>query len=71
MSWDPLSEAASYSVRYMVVERVAHRNLDDTYTMVETTNTNTIITDLDPRLEYAVSVAAKTSVGVGNYTVKR
>ena len=68
MSCDPLSEAASHSVRYRVVERVAHRNLDDMYTIVETTNINIIITDLDPRLGYAVSVAAKTSVGVGNYS---
>ena len=68
MNWDPLSEAASYSVRYRLVERVARRNLDDTYTTVETTNTNIIITDLDPRLGYAVSVAARTSVGVGNYS---
>jgi len=68
MNWDPLSEAASYSVRYRVVERVARRNLDDTYATVETTNTNIIIMDLDPRLGYAVSVAARTSVGVGNYS---
>ena len=68
MNWDPLSEAASYSVRYRVVERVARRNLDDTYTTVETTNTSIIITDLDPRLGYAVSVATRASVGVGNYS---
>ena len=68
MNWDPLSEAASYSVRYRVVERVARRNLDDMYTIVETTNTNIIITGLDPRLGYAVSVASRTSVGVGNYS---
>ena len=67
MSWDPLSEAASYSVRYRVVERVARRNLENMYAMKPPT-TNNIITDLDPRLGYAVSVAAKTSVGVGNYS---
>ena len=38
------------------MERVGRRNLDDTYTMVETINTNVIITDLDPRLEYAVAL---------------
>ena len=32
------------------------------------TYTNIIIMDLDSRLGYAVSVAAKTSVGVGNYS---
>ena len=68
MSWDPSSDATSYSVRYRVVERVVRRNLDGMSTIVETTDTNIIVTDLDPRLGYAVSVAAETPAGVGNYS---
>jgi len=74
MSWDPLSVMESqgvvtaYSVRYRKVERVTRRNVDDISTIVETSNTNIIITDLEPNLRYAVSVAARTSVGVGNYS---
>ena len=58
----------SYSVQYRTVEWIAGRNLDITSTIVSTTNTNIIITDLDPRHEYAVSVAAATTAGVGNYS---
>ena len=58
----------AYSVRYRKVERVTRRNVDDISTIVETTNTSIVITDLEPNLRYAVSVAAKTSAGVGNYS---
>ena len=70
MSWDPISDVVvtSYSVKYRAVERVAHSNLDDMSTIVETTSTSIIITHLDPRYEYAVSVATKTAAGVGNYS---
>ena len=74
ISWDPLSTVeslgvvTSYSVKYRPVERVARRNLDDISTIVETSNTNIILNDLDPRYPYAVSVAAKTSAGIGNYS---
>ena len=74
MSWDPISVEESrgiviaFSVRYRKVERVSRRNVDDISTVVETTNTSIIITDLEPDLRYTVSVAAKTSVGIGNYS---
>ena len=58
----------SYFVKYRVLERVTRRSLDDTSTIVETTNTSIILSDLDPRYGYAVSVAAKTIAGVGNYS---
>ena len=60
----------TYSVKYRAVERIARRNLDDTSTNVETSNTNIILNDLDPRHGYAVSVAAKTTAGVGNYSAE-
>ena len=60
----------TYSVKYRAVERVARRNLDDTSTIVETSNTSIILSDLDPKHGYAVSVAAKTTAGVGNYSAE-
>ena len=74
ISWDPLSTVeslgvvTSYSVKYRVLERVTRRNLDDKSTIVETTNASIILSDLDPRYRYAVSVAAKTIAGIGNYS---
>ena len=71
MSWSVVGSPeiiTSYSVKYRAVEWIAGRNLDITSTIVNTTNTNIIITDLDPRHEYAVSVAATTTAGVGNYS---
>ena len=71
MSWSVVGSpgiVTSYLVKYREVEWIPGRNLDITSTVVNTTNTNIIITDLDPRHEYAVSVAAKTTVGIGNYS---
>ena len=72
MSWSAVEVlgGVTYSVKYRAVERVARRNLDDTSTIVETSNTNIILNDLDPRQGYAISVAAKTTAGVGNYSAE-
>lgn len=72
MSWSPVEilGGVTYSVKYRALERVARRNLDDTSTIVETSNTNIILNDLDPRHGYAVSVAAKTTAGIGNYSAE-
>ena len=72
MSWSAVEilGGVTYSVKYRAVERIARRNLDDTSTIVETSNTNIILNDLDPRHGYAVSVAAKTTAGVGNYSAE-
>ena len=71
MSWSVVGSPGiitSYSVKYRAVEWIAGRNLNIMSTIVNTTNTSIIITDLDPRHECAVSVAATTTAGLGNYS---
>lgn len=65
----------AYLVRYRIIEdevessgRRARRNANNLTTVIETTDTNIVISDLDPRIVYAVSVAARTAAGVGNYS---
>jgi len=72
MSWSAVEVlgGVTYSVKYRAVERVARRNLDDMSTIVETSNTTIILNDLDPRHGYAISVAVKTTAGVGNYSAE-
>ena len=72
MSWSAVEVlgGVTYSVKYRAVERVSRRNLDDMSTIVETSNTTIILNDLDPRQGYAMSVAAKTTAGVGNYSAE-
>ena len=65
----------AYLVRYRITEdnvdssgRRARRNADNLTTVIETIDTSIVISDLDPRIVYAVSVAARTNAGVGNYS---
>ena len=66
----------AYLVRYRITEDVdvessdrrVRRNADNLSTVIETTDTSVVISDLDPRIVYAVSVAARTDAGVGNYS---
>jgi hypothetical protein len=66
----------AYLVRYRITEgeeaesgdRRARRNANNLSTVIETTDTSLVISDLDPRIVYAVSVAARTDAGVGNYS---
>ena len=63
----------TYLVRYRIVEeeetgRRVRRNIDNVTTVIETSDTSIVIRDLDPRIVYAVSVAAETDAGVGNYS---
>ena len=65
----------AYLIRYRIIEdevessgRRARRNANNSTTVIETTDTSIVISDLDPRIVYAVSVAARTDAGVGNYS---
>lgn len=66
----------AYLVRYRITEdaevessdRRVRRNANNLSMVIETTDTNIMISDLDPRIVYAVSVAARTDAGVGNYS---
>lgn len=65
----------AYLVRYRITEdkvdsssRRTRRNADNLTTVIETTDTSIVISDLDPRIVYAVSMAARTEAGVGNYS---
>ncbi len=72
VQWSALSsdntEAATYLVRYRPLQSVQKRNADDLSTIVETNRTSFVISELDPRFAYAVSVAARNRGGVGNYS---
>lgn len=85
VNWEPLSPEQSmgvvtaYLVRYRITEdeaessggRRRRRNANNLTAVIETANTNVVIGDLDPRIVYAVSVAARTDAGVGNYSQER
>jgi len=58
----------SFLVRYREVEARVARNIDDLATFVEFTGSTGIISELDPQLEYGISVAAKNEAGVGDYS---
>lgn len=60
----------SYHVKYRPLDssRTARRNLDDVSTVINTTESEVVITDLDPRLQYAIALAASTAAGMGNYS---
>ena len=82
VSWEPLTPEQSmgvvtaYLVRYRITEDEAvssgrgreRRNANNLTTVIETADTSIVISDLDPRIVYAVSVAARTDAGVGNYS---
>lgn len=84
VDWEALSPeesvgvVTSYLVRYRITDdglsssgTRARRNADNLTTVIETTETTIVISDLDPRIVYAVSVAARTSAGVSNYSQER
>ena len=57
-----------YHVKYRPLGGVIRQSLDDMSVVINTTDVEVTITDLDPRVTYAVAVAASTSAGVGNYS---
>ena len=72
--WSPLleeeegSEVSTYLIKYRPIQTVRKRNEDDLATVVETNATSFVISELDPRYAYAVSVAASNRGGVGQYS---
>ena len=64
------TEGLTYLVKYRPVfhSRVQRRNTDNLATIVETNQTDFLLTELDPRFVYAVSVAARNRAGAGNFS---
>ena len=48
--------------------RRVRRNSDNLTTVIETNATSLLVGDVDPRIIYAVSVAARTGAGIGSYS---
>lgn len=61
-------DAITYLVKYRPLQTVQKRNTDDLSVIVETNQTGYLISGLDPRFGYGVSVAASNGAGVGNYS---
>ena len=58
----------SYVVKYRPITTLQKRNAEDLAVLIETNETCLIISDLDPRITYGVSVAARNIAGLGNFT---
>ena len=81
VNWVPLSPEesqgiiTSYLVRFRITEedpigssRRSRRNSDDLTTVVETNDPPPlVVSDLDPRIVYAVAIAARNGAGIGSY----
>ena len=57
-----------YVVKYRPITILQKRNAEDLPVLIETNETNLVISDLDPRIAYGVSVAARNRAGLGNFT---
>ena len=74
ISWQPITledgerAVSMYHVKYRPLDGVTNQNWGGVSTVINTTGLEVTITDLDPRLTYAVAVAASTSAGMGNYS---
>lgn len=75
IQWAPFSDDATEVLTYLVKHRpirptqnIQKRNTDDLSVIVETNQTSSVISDLDPRLSYAVSVAVSNEGGAGNFS---
>ncbi len=75
VSWSPLSledsrgDVIGYHIKYRPLDRMVYRrNLDDESIVINTTSIELEIRDLDPRLAYAVALAASTAAGMGRYS---
>ena len=81
VNWVPLSPeesqgiVTSYLVRFRILEedpigssRRSRRNSDELTTVVETSDPPPlVVSDLDPRIVYAVAIAARNGAGIGSY----
>ncbi len=71
LKWSDIStdeEAITYLIKYRLLGTIQRRNTDDTSTIVEVSDSSYVISKLDPRVSYAVSVAAKNRAGVGGFS---
>ena len=71
VSWSYNEEGVrltGFVVKYRHVISIHKRNLEDLTVSIETNQSSCIITGLDPRLAYAVSVAAKNRAGPGVFS---
>ena len=57
-----------YVVKYRPITTLQKRNAEDQAVLIETNETSFVISDLDPRNTYGVSVAARNRAGLGNFT---
>ena len=57
-----------YVVKYRPITTLQKRNAEDQAVLIETNETSLVISDLDPRITYGVSVAARNRAGLGNFT---
>ena len=55
-------------VKYRPITILQKRNAEDQAVLIETNETSLVISDLDPRITYGESVAARNRAGLGNFT---
>lgn len=71
IQWIPASDdVLTYLVKYRPIQasNIQKRDVDDLSIIVETNRTAFVISGLDPRFAYVVSVAAINGGGAGNYS---
>lgn len=73
VSWSPLAggdEVAitGYVIKHRPVANIQRRNTEDLAVLIETNETSHVISQLDPRVSYGVSVAAKNAAGRGVFS---
>ena len=61
-------EVDTYLIKYRALQNRQRRNVDEFSVIVETNQTSYILSDLDPRFSYAISMAARNRGGVGVYS---
>lgn len=72
VTWNPIVDdkvaITSYVVKYWFIVAIQKRNTEDLAIQVETNQTNYLISQLDPRRSYGVSVAAKNGASLGRFS---
>jgi hypothetical protein len=75
MQWVPAASDNAAMLTFLVKYRpiqtsidIQKRNADDLSIIVETNRTTYVLSGLDPRFAYAVSVAASNGGGTGNFS---
>lgn len=58
----------SYVVKYRPEVSIQKRNTEDLAVRIETDQTNIVLSGLDPRVSYRISVAAKNRAGTGVFS---